>query len=50
MNVAVSDECLPHVGIVGRDGLQVIGEAFTGGDTVTWDNENFGNVWLKIDP
>lgn len=49
-NIAVSDECLPHVGVVGSDGLQVLGECFSGGGTVTWDGENFGNIWLKIDP
>lgn len=49
-NIAVSDECLPHVGVVGNDGLQVLGQCFTGGGTVTWDGENFGMIWLTIDP
>jgi len=49
-NIAVSDECLPHVGVVGSDGLQVLGHCFSGGGTVTWDGENFGNIWLTIDP
>ncbi len=49
-NIAVSDQCLPHVGVVGSDGLQVLGQCFSGGGTVTWDGENFGNVWLTIDP
>jgi len=49
-NIAVSDECLPHVGVVGSDGLQVLGQCFSGGGAVTWDGENFGNVWLTIDP
>ena len=49
-NIAVSDECLPHVGVVGSDGLQVLGQCFSGGGAVTWDGENFGNIWLTIDP
>ena len=49
-NIAISDECLPHVGVVGNDGLQVIGEVFTGGGTDSWDGENFINCWLTIDP
>jgi len=49
-NIAAADTMLAHVGVVGSDGLQVVGDIYMGNGGVDWDGVSMGIVWLRIDP